>query len=183
MVNELGKIQVYTGDGKGKTTAALGLSIRALGRGLRVKIIYFDKGGSNYGERKILDFLAQTYPISYVVTGLDRIDTITKTFRFGVKEEDKREAKRGLDLIKEIFSHPDCDLLVLDELNTTISLEMLDIKDVMSVLDNKSDNLELIITGRNCSKEILERADLVSEVKMVKHYFTKGTKAREGIEF
>jgi cob(I)alamin adenosyltransferase len=183
MSSDLGKIQIYTGDGKGKTTAGLGLAMRALGRGMRVRIIYFDKGGDNYGERKILDELKNKFSVSYEVTGLDRIDSVTKVFRFGVNNEDRQEAIRGLELVKKIFIDNDCDLLILDELNSTLGLKMLEVKEVLEVLDLKPENMEVVMTGRNCPDEVLERADLVTEMKMIKHYFEKGVKARKGIEF
>ncbi len=100
--SNFGKIQVYTGHGKGKTTASLGLAIRALGRNKKVVIIYFDKGGEKYGERKVLDDLISNN-FKYHVTGRERFDSITKKFRFGVKKEDKAEAQRGLRIIEKIF--------------------------------------------------------------------------------
>jgi len=96
------QIQVYTGEGKGKTTASLGLAIRALGRDKKVITIYFDKGGDHYGERKILDEL-KSDKFNYLVTGLERFDSKTKKFRFGVIDRDVTEAKRGLELITNEF--------------------------------------------------------------------------------
>lgn len=175
---ESGYIHVYTGDGKGKSTAALGLAIRAFGAGKKVGIVYFDKGGQNYNERKILDKLG----IEYHVTGLDRINFETKEFRFGVLPEDKKEAERGLEITEELFKK-DFDLIILDELNLATSLGMLDILKVLLIIDSKPEKTELVITGRNAAKEILDRADLVTEMKLVKHYFDKGIEAREGIEY
>lgn len=171
-------IHVYTGDGKGKSTAALGLAIRAFGAKRKVAIVYFDKGGQNYNERKVLEKLG----IEYHVSGLDRIDAVTKEFRFGVLPEDKKEAGRALEIVKNLFKK-DFDLIILDELNLATSLGMLDIKEVLAVLDSKPEELELVITGRNAAKEILDRADLITEMKLVKHYFYEGGEAREGIEY
>ena len=113
MSNNFGKIQVYTGYGKGKTTAALGLAVRALGRGSKVVIVYFDKGGDHYGERKILEKL-KGENLEYRVTGRERFDAKSRTFRFGVTEGDKQEALRGLAMVEEYFNQAVVDLLILD---------------------------------------------------------------------
>ena len=176
----LGKIHVYTGYGKGKTTAALGLAIRALGREKKVAIVYFDKGGLNYGERQILDKL--TDGISYHVTGRDRIDTKTGKFIFGVEEMDKQEALKALRIINDLFKET-LDLLILDEVNNAVNLGMLGIEELARLVDNKPQNLELVLTGRDAHPRILERADLVTEMKLIKHYFYQGVSAREGIEY
>lgn len=181
---KIGFISVFTGDGRGKTTAALGTVIRALGAGKRVAIVYFDKGGSHYFERKILDrLIADGLPIEYHASGLDRIDSTTDRFRFGVLAEDKQEAQRGLALVKKLFEEDHHDLIVLDELNTTIDLGMLAWEDVESILGKKPKDLELIITGRNAPAQLIERADLVTEMTLVKHYFYSGIRARAGIDF
>lgn len=182
MINNFGKIQVYTGDGKGKTTAALGLVIRALGRGKKAAIVYFDKGGDHYGERKILDKLVGA-DFQYHVTGAERFDPRSKTFRFGVEAGDKREARRGLRMVEDFFMADNLDLLVLDEINSTIALGMLNLEEVLVLLDKKPASLELLLTGRNADPRILAKADLVTEMKMVKHYFYQGIEAREGIEY
>ncbi len=178
-MKQWGLISVNTGEGKGKTTAGLGAAIRAAGREKRVAIVYFDKGGMNYGERRMLDKLKGE--IDYVVSGLDRIDPKTREFRFGVTEEDKAEAARGLAFVRELA--PKYDLMVLDEINSTIDLGMLRLEDVLDFLRSKPEDLELILTGRNCPKEILEMANLVTEMSLVKHYFYEGVGAREGMEY
>lgn len=177
-----GLVQVFTGDGKGKTTAALGTAIRAIAKGWKVAFVYFDKGGSHYSEREFLvshfSYLASVFP-----TGLDRIDAQTGKFRFGVTDEDRKEAERGLKIVEDLFQKGEHRVIVLDELNSTVDLGMLDLERVISVLKTKPSNVELILTGRNCPDEIKELADLVSEVKMVKHYFYQGVQAREGLDF
>ena len=180
--NNFGKIQVYTGHGKGKTTASLGLAIRALGRGKKVVIVYFDKGGEDYGERKVLDNLVNDN-FKYHVTGKERFDGITKKFRFGVKQDDKKVAKKGLRIADKIFKEGLIDLLILDEINPAIHLGMLDIESFLKVLDSRPKFMEVVLTGREAHPRILKRADLVTEMKLVKHYFYKGTEAREGIEY
>lgn len=177
----LGKIHVYTGYGKGKTTAALGLAIRACGRGKKVAIIFFDKGGLNYGEREIFDQLKDK--IEYYVTGRNRIDQKTNRFIFGVEEIDKQEAQKALRIITDLFKNEVLDLLILDEINNAINLRMVGLDEFLKILDNKPKYLELVLTGRDAHPRILERADLVTEMKLVKHYYYKGTSAREGIEY
>ena len=186
--DEWGKIQVFTGDGKGKTTAALGTTIRALAKGKKVAIVYFDKGGTHYSEREFLDWLKdQKYPsggeITFVATGLDRIDPETGRFRFGVLSEDRAEAERGLTAAAKIIQSGEYDLVVLDEISTTISLGMLDDGPVVKLLKEKPKTLEVICTGRNASPEIIEMADLVTEMKMIKHYYNRGLPAREGLDY
>lgn len=178
----VGRIQLYTGEGKGKTTAGLGLAMRALGAGKRVAIIYFDKGGNHYGERKILDQLAGEN-LNYYVCGQHRFDPAAGTFRFGVEAGDKAEAVRGLRLVEDFFATDNLDLLILDEINSTIALGMLDLKEFIKVLAKKPAGLELVLTGRNAPQELLNLADLVTEMKLIKHYFYNGQEAREGIEY
>ncbi|MCX6785182.1 MAG: cob(I)yrinic acid a,c-diamide adenosyltransferase [Candidatus Komeilibacteria bacterium] len=176
-----GKIQIYTGNGKGKTTAALGLGIRAAGRSKKVAIIYFDKGGDNYGERRILDQLKGK--IDYFVFGRNRIDPITNKFEFGVKEIDKEEAQKALMLAKQFLIEQAYDLLILDEVNPSLALGMFEVADLLAVLGAKTPTTELVLTGRQAAAEILAKADLVTEMTLVKHYFYSGTGAREGIEY
>lgn len=170
-------IQVYFGDGKGKTTAALGLSVRAFGSGKKVAIIFFDKGGHNYNERKILDNLG----IPYFSFGRDR-RLANGRFDFSLKSEDLEMAQQSMSKLKEI--HNQYDLIVLDEVLNAVRLKMMPLEELLSYLDNdRPKELELIMTGRGLWPEITERADLISEIKMVKHYFEKQIPARDGIEF
>ncbi|MCX6785391.1 MAG: cob(I)yrinic acid a,c-diamide adenosyltransferase [Candidatus Komeilibacteria bacterium] len=178
-----GKIQLYTGHGKGKTTAALGLVIRALGRGKKCAIVYFDKGGDHYGERKILAKLKETESLDYFVFGLKRFNEQNKTFRFGVTAADQQAAARALIKVRELFKDPALDLLVLDEINSTLALGMLKLGMVLELLAQKPEQLELVLTGRDALPELLAKADLVTEMKLVKHYFYQGQEAREGMEY
>jgi cob(I)alamin adenosyltransferase len=175
----LGLVQVFTGNGKGKTTAALGEAIRAVGAGKRAAMIYFDKGGtSHYSERVILDRLG----IPYVATGRDRIDPVSGRFDFSIQPIDKEEARRGLDAARQMFTEG-YDLIILDEVNSTTDLGMMSVEEVLMVLDTKPDATELVLTGRNAPRVFLDRAHLVTEMTLHKHYFYSGVAAREGIDY
>ena len=170
-------IQIYFGDGKGKTTAALGLAMRAFGQGQKVAIIFFDKGGHDYNERKVLEKLG----IDYFSFGRDR-RLIEGIFDFSLKNEDLLMAEKSLAKLKEI--HNNYDLIVLDEVLNAIRLKMMPLAELVGYLDKElPKNLELVLTGRGRFAELEERADLVSEMRMIKHYFQKNLPAREGIEY
>ncbi|MBU1202674.1 cob(I)yrinic acid a,c-diamide adenosyltransferase [Patescibacteria group bacterium] len=175
----MGKIHIYTGDGKGKTTASLGLAIRAIGNGLKVGIIYFDKGGEYYSERKILDKL-EPYGLKYQAFGLPRM--MGSRFRFDNIPEDINQAKEAIQCAKEWMTI-NLDMLILDEINTTVKTELLELNDLLNLVKQKPKHLELILTGRYAPNEIIELADLVSEIRAVRHYSEKGLDARQGIEY
>lgn len=179
-----GLISVFTGDGRGKTTAGLGTAVRALGAGKRVAIVYFDKGGdAHYSERHVLRALSRSFPIEYHVTGRDRIDATTGRFDFALLEIDKTEARRGLQIVVDLFLKAEHDLIIFDEINSTVSLGLLDEQSVLDVLDKKPEKIELLLTGRNAPTRFLERAHLVTEMTLRRHYFYSGVKAREGVDF
>jgi cob(I)alamin adenosyltransferase len=177
-----GLIQVYTGDGKGKTTAALGMAVRAVAQGIKVAIVYFDKGGVHYSERKVL---ADRFKgdVDFFGTGLDRIDPKTNRFRFGVTAEDRTEASRGLEIVRRLFAEARHGLIVLDEINTTVSLGMLDEAAALEVLKAKPEKTELVLTGRKAPEAFRAMADLVTEMTLVDHYFYRGVPAREGLDY
>ncbi len=175
-----GQIHVYTGDSKGKTTSALGLAIRAIGHGFKVGIIYFDKGGDYYNERKILDEL-KNKNLHYRAFGLPRM-TKGKGFRFTNEPEDLNQAQAGLNMALTWMSEG-FDLLILDEINTTVKTGLLKLPDIVKLIKQKPKNLELVLTGRYCPSEIIDLADLVTEMKSIKHYISKGLGARPGIEY
>lgn len=176
-----GLIQLIHGHGKGKTTAALGQAIRCAGSGRRVAIIYFDKGGSDhYFERLVLDKIDG---IDYWATGRDRIDPVSGRFDFSIEEIDKQEARRGIELAHEVMTSGVYHLVVLDEINSTVDLGMLDSADVLNVLQEKNDDIEVILTGRNPDQRFLDAAHLVTETKLDRHYFYSGVKAREGLDY
>jgi len=171
---------VYTGDGKGKTTAALGVLVRAVGAGKRVAWIAFDKGGDDYNER--LAIRSRFPEVEFHATGLNRIDEKGK-FRFGVTDEDKKEGERGLNLFQKLLENSALDIIILDEINSSASLGIVSEKKVLEMIKSKPASLELILTGRNAPDSFRELCDLLTEMKLHKHYFYHGTKARPGVDY
>jgi cob(I)alamin adenosyltransferase len=176
-----GLIQLIYGQGKGKTTAALGQAIRCAGAGKKVAIIYFDKGGeTHYNERLILKQLPN---IDFWATGRDRIDPVTNRFDFSINEMDRAEAARGLELARLALMSGNYQLVILDEINSTISLGLLPEAAALAVIDGKNPDVELILTGRNPPPAIFERAHLVTEMRLERHYFYSGVAARPGLDY
>lgn len=175
-----GYIQVYTGDGKGKTTASLGLSMRALGRGWNVLIVLFTKGGNNYGElfsfRELSPKLMNQLTI--IQAGMNRI-----VYADNVANKDKEEIQKGWELVKEAATSGKYQLIILDEVNIAIELGLIELEEVKSFLKNKPPELEVVLTGRHAHPEIIKMAHLVSEIKPIKHYWDIGVEARQGIEY
>jgi cob(I)alamin adenosyltransferase len=172
---EQGCIQVYTGNGKGKTTAALGLALRAVGRGLTVCMIQFMKGGGPYGEHLVAERLAPYLTI--IPTG--RPGWVDKD---NPAEEDKRLAAEALSMGKRALTGGEFDLVILDEINGAVSFGLLAVAEVLDLMQSKPPQVELILTGRNAAAQIIEAADLVTEMREVKHYYKAGVAARIGIE-
>lgn len=175
-----GYIQVYTGNGKGKTTASLGLAMRALGRCWKVLIIMFTKGGDDYGELKAFRELAPDIAnnLKIVQAGLDRIVYIDNQ-----NAKDREEILKGWNLAKKAIENDEYQLIILDEANIAIDLGIIDVDEVVDVLKNKPDNMEIVLTGRNAHPKIIEIAHLVSNIEPVKHYWDTGIAARKGIEY
>ena len=168
-----GYTHIYTGDGKGKTTAALGLAIRAAGAGLKVYIAQFLKKGQ-YSEIKALERFADRITLEQF--GLGRF------VRGKPQKADIEAAAEGLKAIKSIMAAGKHQMIILEEANVAVSGGLFGVKALLEIIDLKPDFVELIITGRGATAEIIERADLVSEMKSVKHYFQKRVQARIGIE-
>lgn len=166
-------IQVYTGEGKGKTTAALGIALRAAGAGLKVYIGQFIKGGL-YSELKAIKRLKNIKLEQY---GRDCF--LGRT----IYKKDITLANKGLARAAEAVLNKDYDMVILDEINPALHYKLLNLEDVMSLIEKTPPDTELILTGRYAPAKILELADLVSDIKEVKHYFKKGLQARKGIEF
>ena len=171
----IGKIQVYTGNGKGKTTAALGLALRAAGRKKKTTIIQFMKK-SVYGELIAVKNLLNDY-VKIEQYGL-------KNFHTGntVSKEETDAAEGGLSAAQRVIKNQEADILILDEINMALYFKLITLKDVQSLLEMKPPNMEIVLTGRNAHETIMDQADLVTEMKEIKHYYTTGLQAREGIE-
>jgi cob(I)alamin adenosyltransferase len=172
-----GLIQVYTGDGKGKSTAAIGQAARAAGHGLKVGFVSFFKDPDvfGYGEYKSLEKLgvkaflfAKKHPHFYKELNLENVCL---------------ECTEALAFIRELFQDTSWDMLVLDEINIAVRDGFLKEEDVLSLLKTKPEKLELVLTGRGATEKIMEKADLVSEVREVKHPYSQGIKSRKGIEY
>ncbi len=178
-------LQIYYGNGKGKTTCAVGLIVRAAGAGMKSALIQFDKGfdGENehYHERHILRKLPQ---VELFPTGLERMNA-DGSFRFGVTEGDLEEAQKGLEFARKALRSGKYDCIVLDEILSARSYHLLQEKEIHEILDlhQAHPQAELVQTGRGLTKELEARADLITEFRPVKHYFDKGTPPRKGIEF
>lgn len=172
---EKGLIMVYTGNGKGKTTAALGQALRAAGHGFRVLVINFMKG-RDYGEVKAAEFLPN---LKIVKAGRDKFVN-----RENPDPEDLRLAEKGFALAKEAVKSGRYDLVILDEINQVVSYNLIPLQEVLDLLDySRNPDVHVILTGRDAPPEFLERADLVSEVREIKHHYTSGIKAQKGIEY
>lgn len=167
-------VQVYTGNGKGKTTAAFGAALRAVGRGLKVYVIQFIKGGFDYGELHSAEHVP-----NLKLTAFGRGRFITES---PPSQEDIELAKQAFTLAKDVVQNGTYDMVILDEINVVLNLKMIDINEVVKLIKNKPEHVELILTGRYAPAQIIELADLVTEMKEVKHPFAKGVPPREGIE-
>ena len=178
--DEHGYIQVYTGDGKGKTTASLGLAMRALGRDWKVLLIMFTKGGTNYGELNSFRNLSDKIRANLTImqAGLDRI-----VYSNNITEEDRKVIHNGWEVAKRAIENDEYKLIILDELNIAIALGIVDVDEVLKKKKNKPDNMEIVLTGRNAHPKIIEAAHLVSKIEPVKHYWDIGVSARKGIEY
>jgi len=168
-----GYIHIYTGNGKGKTTAALGLALRAAGAGLKIYIAQFIKSG-DYSEIIALGAFSDSITIEQFGHG--------RFIKGKPSAEDVLEARRGLKQIYKIFSSNMYDLVVLDEANIAVATQLFSENDLLEMTQAKPVSLELIITGRGATDRVIERADLVTEMKEIKHYYHAGVEARTGIE-
>jgi cob(I)alamin adenosyltransferase len=170
-----GYIQVYTGNGKGKTTAAIGQAVRAAGAGLKTIIIQFMK---EYPYSEIVSLNELSKWINVEQYGKD--DFVYKGKMPG--EEDLAVALRALKRAEDIMLCNEYNIIILDEIIVAIYFKLFPISDVIDLINKKPDNVELILTGRYCPEEIIEKADLVTEMKEIKHYYTKNVLSRKGIE-
>jgi len=170
-----GIVYVITGNGKGKTTAALGLALRAIGHGRRVFMVQFMKG-RKYGE--VLAAEKYIPGLTICQSGLDSF-----VMRDHPAPVDIELAGRGLHLAKEAIAGGEYDMVILDEINVTLDFQLVPIRDVLEIIRNRPAQVDLILTGRYAPADILAIADTVSEVQEIKHHYAQGIKAREGMEY
>jgi len=172
---QCGLIQVYTGDGKGKTTAALGLALRAAGHGLRVHIVQFMKGWPEYGELRSVTFLPTV--------------TLRQHGRKGFVHpkkplpQDYEMARKALEDARQSMLGGEIDIIILDEINNALDMGLVGLPEMLELLEEKPAHVELVLTGRGAPAQLLERADLVTEMRCIKHPFQRKVEARRGIEY
>lgn len=173
-IGRKGLLIVHTGPGKGKSTAAFGLALRALGHGWKVGVVQFGKGAWRSGERDMLEKL-----------GAVSWHTLGEGFTWETQDRarDEAAARRAWDKTRELMADPEIRLLVLDELNIALRYDHLPLDEVLAALAARRDDLHVVVTGRNAKPELIAMADLVTEMTLVKHHFAAGVKAQEGIEF
>ncbi|MBL7074524.1 cob(I)yrinic acid a,c-diamide adenosyltransferase [candidate division KSB1 bacterium] len=174
MKNFQGFVQVYTGNGKGKTTAAVGQGMRAAGQGLRVVMIQFMKG-RKYGELASIENLHR-----FTVHQFGRDEFVD---RDNPEPEDVKLAQQGLAMAAQIVQKKGCDLLILDEINVACDYRLIETSGVVNLLKEKPKGMEIILTGRYASPELMAMADTVTEMREVKHHYRQGIQARRGIEY
>ena len=172
---EKGLLMVHTGKGKGKTTAAMGLAMRAIGNGMKVGIVQFVKGKWETGERQVLEAFSDQIEIRVMGEGFswDSQD----------RQRDIAAATAAWNIAKEMIADPSFGLVVLDELNIPLRYDHLDIHEVVAGLLAKREDLHVVVTGRNAKEELIAAADMVTDMTMVKHHFRDDVKAQKGIEF
>jgi cob(I)alamin adenosyltransferase len=168
-------VQVFTGNGKGKTSAALGAVIRALGHGLKVFIVFFMKGKYPYGEFSTLSKLPNVDVASFGLRCL--------TDRANINPEEIEQAKLAMSAAREAMLSGNYNLVILDEVNVAVNFKLIELDEVVRLIGDKPRNVELILTGRYADARLIELADLVTEMVKIKHPYDKGVKARKGIEY
>lgn len=171
---ERGLVEVYTGDGRGKTTAAIGLAFRAVGHGLRVHILQFMKGDEGYGEFQS----CSAHPL-IEIEQFGRKEFVNPTEPSTV---DVELARKGLERAREVLVTGEADVVILDELSVAVGFGLVSVEDMMALVEVKPPHVELLITGRMAPPELIQRADLVTEMREVKHPFSQGVLARQGID-
>lgn len=197
--NNLGLVHIYTGCGKGKTTSALGLMLRAVGQNKSCGMIQFLKGAKKYGEHKAVTYLKGAKIVQTGRSCLKKKDEPTKIDcedcfkKFSslpchivpskIQKKDKAEAEKAIRMAQEILQNKKYDILILDEVGIALKYKLIKLKDVISLIKNKPKDIELILTGRYIPKKLFSFADYVSEIKEIKHPYQKGICAREGIEY
>lgn len=172
---EEGLVQVYTGDGKGKSTAAFGLALRAMGRGLKVKIVQFLKGDTRYGEIIAL----KEFPAIDVV----QFGSPEFVNPLHPREEDRQMAREALEHGRQALLSGRYDLVIMDEVHVAAKLGLISVEDILALMREKPKKVELVLTGRDADPRVIEAADLVTQMTLIKHPYQKGITARYGIEY
>ncbi|MFC1833589.1 cob(I)yrinic acid a,c-diamide adenosyltransferase [Thermodesulfobacteriota bacterium] len=175
-MNDEGKIQVFTGEGKGKTTAALGLAWRAIGRGLRVFMVQFLKAPETSGEH----FAAKAFGDRMTIKPMGRKGFIR---RRGCEPLDALMAEIALEEARFALTGKEYDVIILDEVNVAVHLGLVEVEDLLELMSSRPDKVELVLTGRYAHPDVVERADSVLEMRKIKHPFDQGVPARRGIEY
>lgn len=170
-----GLVEVFTGSGKGKTSAAMGVVLRALGHDLRIRIVFFMKGKFPYGEQKIL---AKFPNVDFTVFG-----SLSFVNPRDVKEADKKEAAKALQAGREAMLSGKYDLVILDEVNVAVAWGLIGVEELIKLIEDKPEQVELILTGRYADPRVVKKADLVTEMVAIKHPFDDGVKARAGFDY
>lgn len=176
MAEKTGLVLVYTGNGKGKTTAALGLALRASGYGAKIFMVQFRKSDSSYGEIQAISKYLPTFTV--VQSQRSRI-----TGRGGFEPEDMADARNVFETGKAALLSGDYSLVIFDEINFAVDYDLLSLDEVVSMLKQRPSHTDVVLTGRNAPREIVEMADLVSEVVEIKHHYKSGVMAQKGIEY
>jgi len=170
-----GLVQVFTGEGKGKTSAGVGIVIRALGQGLKVCVVVFIKGNRTSGEWTFLSKIPDVEIARYGLGKLIDPDNI--------KPEEKEQAREALEFARKAVSTDNYDIVVMDEVNVAVRHKLIDVDGVLKLIRDKPAKVELILTGRYADPQIIQMADLVTELQKIKHPYDRGIKARRGIEY
>ena len=173
-----GFVIVYTGNGKGKTTAALGMALRAVGYNHKICMIQFIKGSWPYGEMESVKRLQPE--LELVIVGKGFVGIIDDK---SPREDHEKIAQEAIKISKEKIQSGNYNIVILDEVNYAINLGLVDVNDVLNLIKSKPENLNLVLTGNHAKKEIIDVADLVTEMKEIKHPFKSGIKAKKGIDF
>jgi cob(I)alamin adenosyltransferase len=177
-MNKNGLTIVYTGKGKGKTTAALGIALRATGYKKKICMIQFIKGSWHYGEMESSKRLEPEFEM--VAIGKGFVGIIDDK---SPKEDHQKIAKEAIRISNEKIQSGKYDIVILDEINYAVNLNLISLDDVLDLIKSKPENVDLVLTGNYAKEEVIEAADLVTEMKEIKHPFQKGIKAKEGIDF
>lgn len=177
MSDKKGLVIVNTGNGKGKTTAALGMGLRAWGQGMKVLVLQFIKGGWKYGELKAAEQLGPNFVMRQMGEGF------IKGGGEDAMAEHRKAAEEALEAAKQEVQSGQWDMIILDEINYAIGYGLVPLQEVVELVDAKPPMLHLVLTGRNAAEEIVDRADLVTEMREIKHPYAKGIQAQKGVEF